>query len=142
VAGEVLDGLVQVVGDDVDSVGFAGPAHRDVCKRAATAVFESVRDIDGRGLRAVDGDGVPVGEAVLAELLAGEAFETTVVHADRQRTVAEIDCFDDATFTGDDLATGSGGEGDDEVAGGIPAAVGCEVGSVEPPGDGPTVAGM
>ena len=68
----------------------------------------------------MDGDGVSVGEAVLAEFLAGEAFEAAVVHADRHRTVAEIDGFDDAAFAGDDLAVGSGREGDDEVTGGVP----------------------
>lgn len=89
----------------------------------------------------MDGDGVSVGEAVLAELVTGEAFDPAVVHADRQRTVEEIDGFDDAAFAGDDLPIGGGGEGHDEVSGGVVAAVGGEVGSVQAAGDGAAVAG-
>jgi hypothetical protein len=47
VAGQVLDGLVGVVGDDVDGVGLPGPAHGDVGEGAAAAVFEAVGDVDG-----------------------------------------------------------------------------------------------
>ena len=87
------------------------------------------------------GDCVSVGETVLAHLVAGETLEAAVVHADGQRAVAEIDRFDDAAFAGDDLAASGRGQSDDEVAGGVPGAVGGEVGAVEAPDDGPAVAG-
>ena len=46
VPGEVFDGLVEVVGDDVDGVALPAAAHGDVGEFAAAAVFEAVGDVD------------------------------------------------------------------------------------------------
>ncbi|MND08229.1 hypothetical protein D3C83_307130 [compost metagenome] len=46
VAGDVLDGLVEVVGDDVDGVGLAAAAHGDVGEVPAAAVLKPVGDVD------------------------------------------------------------------------------------------------
>ena len=64
VPAEVVDGLVEVVGDDVDGAALAGPAHRDVGEFPAAAVLEAVGDVDGGALGPVDGDGVAVVEPV------------------------------------------------------------------------------
>ncbi|MBW3614941.1 MAG: hypothetical protein KY439_06475 [Actinobacteria bacterium] len=62
--GEIFDGLVGVVGGEVEVGGVAGPAHGDVGELSAAAVGEDVRSVDRGALRAVHGDGVRVVEAV------------------------------------------------------------------------------
>ena len=93
---EVFDGLVEVVGDDVDVAGVAGAAHRDVGQLSPAAVGEDVGAVDGRSLHSVDRDGVGVVEAVVAELFAEEALVAPVVESDGQLLVA--DCGDGAAF--------------------------------------------
>lgn len=55
---EVLDGLGEVVGGDVDVTRVAGTAHGDVGELSTPAVGENVTAVDGCALHAVDGDGI------------------------------------------------------------------------------------
>jgi hypothetical protein len=53
VAGEVFDGLLDAVGDDMDGVALAPSAHGDVAELPSAAVFEAVSDVDRRSLGAM-----------------------------------------------------------------------------------------
>lgn len=97
---EVLDGLVDVVRDDVDVAGVACTAHGDVREFSAAAVDEDVGAVDGRPLHAVDGDGGGVVESVVSELLADETLVATVVEPDGQ--LLRANCSDGAAFAGDE----------------------------------------
>ena len=70
VALEVLDGLVDVVGDTVDRGLVCGSGEGDVGEFASAAVEVDVGSVDGGALGAVDGGGVGVIEMAVVELLA------------------------------------------------------------------------
>ena len=70
VALEVLDGLVEVVGDAVDRGLVCGSGEGDVGEFSSAAVEVDVGSVDGGALGAVDGGGVGVVEVAVVELLA------------------------------------------------------------------------
>ncbi len=57
---QVLDCLLHLLGCDVNMAGVARSTHRDVCKLPSPAISKKMSSVDGRSLRAMDGQGVGV----------------------------------------------------------------------------------
>ena len=114
---QVLGRLAGIVGDEMDVTGVAGSAHPDIAEFSAAAVGEHVGDVDGGALRAVNCCRVSQGQAVGAEVVGPEGLGAAVVHAGGQTPPGRVDSDDGAALGGDRLAAGSGGQGDDPVAG-------------------------
>jgi hypothetical protein len=120
---EVLDGLVEVVGDAVDGGGVAGSGEGDVGEFSAAAVGVDVGPVDGGSLGSVHGGGVGVIEVVLVELLASELDGFGgVVEGDSDRAGGGVDGGDGPLLAGHPPTPVVGGEGDDPVADGVVAA--------------------
>ncbi len=118
--GQVLDGLLEVVGSDVDVAGVAGAAHGDVGEFSAAPVGEDVSAVNGCPLHAVDRYGVGVVEAVTGELFAGKDFGTAVVEADGQPV--SVDHRHRAKLAGHEAAVVRRCEREDAVAAGVALA--------------------
>lgn len=99
---EVLDGLVEIIGRDVDLARLACPAHGDVGEFSAAAIGEDMSAIDGRSLHAVDGDRVGVVEALTRELTASEDLAAAAVEVDGQ--LLRADPGDGSSFARDEPA--------------------------------------
>ncbi len=72
VVGDLLDGLVEVVGDGVDGRAVAGAGEGDIGKLSAAAFGQDVGAVGGGALFAVDSEGVAVVEVLVVEGLTGE----------------------------------------------------------------------
>src|SRR5690606_28554058 len=100
VAVEVLDGLVEVVGDAVDGGGVAGSGQGAVGEFSAAAVEVDVGPVDGGALDPVDGGRIRVLETLRVELVAGEGHRRVcVVEHDGDRAGSLVDGRDGASLT-------------------------------------------
>src|SRR3954462_15319793 len=79
VALQVLDGLAEIVGGDVDGRAVASATRFDVGEFAAAAVLVDGGGVHGCALGAGRGDGVAGGEPIGVELAAGELEVAAVV---------------------------------------------------------------
>jgi hypothetical protein len=97
VPGQVFDGLVEVVGDQVDGGVRAGPAGGDVGELSSAAVGEVVAGVGRQSLTTMDREGVGIRESAGAEVVSGEFVRDAVVHPDG--------CCPGLVVDGDDLAS-------------------------------------
>ena len=139
---EPLGRVVGVGGGDVDVAGGAGSAHGHVGEFSSAAVVEDVGDVHGGALAAVGGDGVPVAEALGADVV-GSHGELLAVGGDRGQLLGvRVHGGDVGGLGGDPGAVGSGGQGDDPVAGPVaPPAGGGQLRPRQQPGSFPQAAG-
>ena len=122
--GEVVEGLVKVVGDGVDGGSVAGAGEGDVGEFSAAAFGEVVGAVAGGALGAVNREGVAVVEVFVVDLLTGEVDVTAVVGGEGEGLVVVVDVGDGAALAGDEVALVVGGEGDNLVPDGVGAAAG------------------
>ena len=101
---EVLSGLGQVVGRQVEMGLFSGPAHGHIGQLATAAVLVDVGAVTGRPLAAMHGGGIAVGQALCPDLVAIEELTAAVVHLGGQTLALEVDGEHHAALGGDDLA--------------------------------------
>lgn len=117
---EVLDGLVEVVGDALDGGGVSGSGEGDVGEFSAAAVEVDVGPVHGGALGAVDGGGIGVVEVFVVELVSPQHDrKVAVLEGDADRSGAGVDGGDGAALAGRPSSLGAGGEGDDLVAHGV-----------------------
>jgi hypothetical protein len=101
VVGDVVDGLVEVVGDGVHGAGTAGAGHGDVGELATAALCQVVRLVGGGTLLAMHGQRIAVVEVLGVEPLAPHGDLSAVVGRHRQALGAVVDGDDAAALAGD-----------------------------------------
>lgn len=119
-AGEVDEGLVEILGDNVDVCRFTSTAHGNVSEFPATAVGKEVCTIDCCPLHAVDGDRVGVVEVIARQLVADKDAVATVIETDVERLIMDTD--HDCPLAGHEPTVPGRGQRDDSVASGVALA--------------------
>jgi hypothetical protein len=105
VPAEVLDGLVDVVGHDMDVGGLSGSTHGDVSEFSAAAVGVQVGAVSSSALASVNGRGVSQGE--FGRVLSGRAPGCCHhLHPRREADGIGVNGDDLAPLRGDRLSVG------------------------------------
>ena len=105
--------------------GGAGSAHGHVGEFSSAAVVEDVSDVHGGALTAMGGDGVAVAEALGGDVVGSHAQLLAVGSDGGQLLCVRVHGGDVGGLGGDPGAVGSGGQGDDPVAGPVAPSAGC-----------------